>query len=390
MSESDSKFIVDRDRPKVFYYEADGRKRNANYTFFRGASTQFYPGDEAFVRDDILTKYIVRGLMPETPMIAAETPIVAFGSCFAAHIGKYLRAIDYNVATRKDDIAYVSKMGDGIVNTYAILQQFEWAWEGKMPQNALWHDYNAVELGYDDRVRKRTRRLFDGADVFILTLGLSEVWYDEPTGEVFWRAIPYDKYDPSRHKFRVTTHAENLHNLRRIHSLIRAHRPDAYIVTTLSPIALTATFRDIPSIAANAASKAILRSALDEFHAGAQDPRLFYFPSYEIALNCFTNPLMEDRKHVHKFVLDFNMKVFERYFCRSGLTDADLLVRFRDAQKLDRRVRRWGAWSVPRIHLGSSTPWGHLLAGAKLSLRDRIYFWIRRRWFGDPNAGPVE
>ena len=26
----------------------------------------------------------------------------------------------------------------------------------EMPQNALWHDYNAAELGYDERVRKRT------------------------------------------------------------------------------------------------------------------------------------------------------------------------------------------------------------------------------------------
>jgi hypothetical protein len=373
-------------KTKKVHYEIGGQKRKTNYTFFRGASTQFHPNDDTFKHDDVLTQYVVKSLMPATPVISSETPIVAFGSCFASHIGHYLAGINYNVATRKDDTAYVSKMGDGIVNTYAILQQFEWAWEGKMPQNALWHDYNAAELGYDERVRKRTKRLFDSADVFILTFGLSEVWYDEPTGEVFWRAIPYEKYDATRHKFRVTTQAENLANIRRIHNLIRQHRPDAYIVTTLSPIALTATFRNVPSLIANAASKAILRSALDEFHSEANDERLFYFPSYEIALECFDNPIMEDRKHVHKYVLDFNMKVFERFFCKSGLTDVDLLSEFRKAQKLDRRVRRWGAWAVPRIHLLWSTPWGAIFPDSKQTVRDRLYFWFRRAWFGDQQA----
>ena len=90
-----------------------------------------------------------------------------------------------------------------MVNTYAIRQQFEWAWEGKVPEVSLWHGYDGQEFGYDEAIRLETKRIFDAAEVFIVTLGLSEVWYDEPTGHVFWRAVPKENFDPSRHKFRV-------------------------------------------------------------------------------------------------------------------------------------------------------------------------------------------
>ena len=58
---------------------------------------------------------------------------------------------------------------------------------------------------------------------------------------------------------------------------------------------------------------------------------------------------MEDRRHVHKHVLDFNMKTFEKYFCDSAITNTDLFEAFEKAQKLDRRVGRYGHWSVPRL-----------------------------------------
>ena len=96
-----------------------------------------------------------------------------------------------------------------------------------------------------------TKKLFDETDVYILTLGLSEVWHDEQTGGVFWRTIPKDAFDPARHKFRVSTVDENRDNLAAIQALIRKHRPDAKIVLTLSPIPLAATFRNVSCVSAN-------------------------------------------------------------------------------------------------------------------------------------------
>ncbi|MCW0182928.1 MAG: GSCFA domain-containing protein, partial [Zavarzinia sp.] len=296
-----------------------------------------WPGELELLADRNLDAFAFNGLMPKQPFINADRTVIAFGSCFANNISRYLNSIGYNVATRRDAIAYVSRMGDGIVNTYAIRQQFEWAWENRKPQVELWHDYKATEFGYDEGVRLRTKELFDMGDLFIITLGLSEVWYDEVTGEVFWRAVPADKYDPSRHKFRMIDQAESLANITAIYSLIRKHRPGARIVFTVSPIPLMATFRGKACIVASAVSKAILRSAMDEFlaTAGAEDKDLFYFPAYEVITGSLHEPFTMDLRHPMLHTILFNMKVFERHFCDTGITDKEITdfmaeVRYRD------------------------------------------------------------
>jgi GSCFA family len=322
-----------------------------NPTFYRGENVNFYPTDDSLALDDFTAKYIAPGVMPIQPFISQDTIVVAFGSCFARHISDHLAAIGYRVESRRSDKAYISVMGDGIVNTYAILQQFEWAWEGKVPEVPLWHGYEGQEFGYDEQVRLETKRIFDTADVFIVTLGLSEIWYDEPTGQVFWRAVPQANFDPARHKFRVATHSENLANLAAMHAIIRKHRPQARIVVTLSPIALTATFRPVAGIVANSVSKANLRSALDEFFSAyGADDRLHYFPSYEIATACFDRPYAPDRRHVHVHVLEFNMRMFERYYCLSGIDDAKLLRYWRRAQRIDRKFARLGSDFAKRYY----------------------------------------
>ena len=336
---------------KEIYFEQAGRLERGDYGHYRGERANFYPNDRSLSQDDAIANYFVKGLTPAAPPLAKDSCIVAFGSCFAAHISDYLHRLGFRVATKTEKAAYVSTMNDGIVNTYAIRQQFEWAWLGKQPSVDLWHGYDAKVLGYDESVRLATQRLFDSADAFIITLGLSEVWYDEPTGEVFWRAVPRPYFDPARHKFRVVRHGENLANIKAIYELIRARRPDAIIVFTLSPISLTATFRPVPCTVADSASKALLRSALDEFYWDAgPDERLFYFPSYEIAQRAFDRPYIDDRRHVYGHVLDFNMATFERYFCQTGLTDADLAERFRKARESDARMMREGhfaGWDIP-------------------------------------------
>ncbi len=318
----------------------DGKKMSFGYSFYRGEHTNYGPTLDMLERPDAIAKYFLKGWMPAAPFIDENTNIIAFGSCFASNISNYLNNIGYNVATKKDNVAYVSRLGDGIVNTHAIRQQFEWAWENNTPAVDLWHGYKAEEFGYDEQVRLKTKELFDSADLFIITLGLSEVWYDEPTGEVFWRAVPYDKFDPSRHKFRVATHEESLTNLRAIYSLIRKHKPGTPIVFTLSPIPLAATFRDVSCITANAVSKAILRSALDQLYRESKpsDEKLYYFPSYEIVLNAFKNQFGADGRHAHPHVLDLNMRAFERYFCTTGLTDEDIETTFANALALDREL----------------------------------------------------
>lgn len=326
--------------------EVDGVKRMTHKTYSNRVSP--HPDDNSLTKDYVVDRYMTRGFMPDEPFVTQDTPIVAFGSCFASNISNYLHSRKYSVLTKQENRAYVTTMGDGMTHTYAVLQQFQWAWENKFPTVDLWHGYDAKEFGYTEEARADTLKLFNAAEVFIITLGLSEIWYDEPTGEVFWRTPPKGKMDPERHKFRVATFEETKRNLAEIRDLIKKYRPDAKLVFTVSPIPLAASFRTVPCISANAASKAIVRAAVDEYYreAKADDDNLYYFPSYDIVTAMFNHQFVADRRHVNTQVLAFNMKVFEHYFCSPGISYAEVLKAFRSAQKYDEHVGKHGQEST--------------------------------------------
>ena len=290
-------------------------------TWFRGEHTNFNPTEAKMVPADAPAKWVLDGWTPDAPLITPETQITAFGSCFAANISNWLSRRNFRVLNKGEDAqnAYVVTCGEGMVNSFVIRQQFEWAWEDKVFDQALWHGYKAEEYGYDPEIQRQTKELFDGTDLFILTFGLSEVWYDEPTGNVFWRTIPKDAYDPSRHKFRVSSVEENRENLLAIYRLIRKHRPDAKIIFTLSPIPLIATFRDNSCLTSNSVSKAVLRVAIDEAYRDVRDEGvLHYWPSYELVTDVFKLPYRDDRRHPKAPVLDYIMTLFEHTWCADG------------------------------------------------------------------------
>jgi hypothetical protein len=291
-------------------------------TWFRGAHTNYNPSIARLLDVKGVAKYVLQGWTPKAPVIRPDTQITAFGSCFAANISNWLSRRNFRVLNKDETAknAYVVTCGEGMVNSFVIRQQFEWAWENKTFDGDLWHGYKAESYGYDPAIQAETRRIFDATDFFILTFGLSEVWYDEPTGNVFWRTIPKDAYDPARHKFRVSTVEENKDNLRAIYRLIRKHRPDAKVLFTLSPIPLIATFRDNSCLTSNAVSKSVLRVAIDEMMREVADEGvLSYWPSYEMVTDIFHLPYKPDRRHPKGQVLDYIMTLFEHTWC----VDAD-------------------------------------------------------------------
>jgi len=293
-------------------------QKNASHTWYRGEQTEHLPNIDALYSDDGIRDYIVKGWEPARRSITHTTNITAFGSCFAAHISKWLNEHNYIVLTDKSRSgdAYVVKCGEGMVNTYTILGQFEWAFEGRVPKGEFWHGYKAEAFGYDEDIREHTRDIFLKTDLFILTFGLSEIWYDKPTGEVFWRAIPRDKVDPKRHAFRVATVKENRTNLARIYALIRKHVPKAKVIFTLSPIPLIATFRPVSCFTANTVSKAYLRAAIEGvLQKNEGDGILHYWPGYEIIMDGFIDKWLPDRRHIKPEILDYLMTLFETVWC---------------------------------------------------------------------------
>jgi hypothetical protein len=319
---------------EAFHFSAGEQRQRAHRTWFRGEHCNFNPGSHDFASPESIKRHVLAGLIPDEPKIGPDTRIMAFGSCFAANISRWLAARQFNIVTNKDGAhkdTYLVRFGEGMVNTFVIRQQFEWALEGKVFEEELWHGYDAQAYGYDEAIRLSTKDAMLASDIFVITLGLSEIWYDEVTGGVFWRAVPTNRYDASRHKFRVSTVAENRDNLAAIVRLIRQVKPSADVIFTLSPIPLVATFRREPCIVANAVSKATLRVAIDEIIRDQETQGLYYWPSYEIITSVFANPWKVDRRHVQSEVLDFIMILFEEAWCwgtrRESLSEAWDLAR---------------------------------------------------------------
>ncbi|MDR6757848.1 hypothetical protein J2Y48_003145 [Mycoplana sp. BE70] len=308
-------------------FEDGGKAQRVTYTWYRGEDCNFGPTLSHLEDWNGYSDYFVGSFAPHEPVITAKSRVTAFGSCFAANISKWLAKRHYNVlnAAEKDSPAYVVRMGEGMVTSYAIRQQIEWAFENKPPQIPVWHSYSAESMEYDESIRQETLRIFSETDVFVLTFGLSEVWHDKPTGEVFWRAVPQDQFDPARHGFRTVSIDENYENLRVILQTIRRHRPEAKVIVTLSPIPLVATFRPVPSTSANSISKASLRMAIDKVMTAKEfEGMTFYWPSYEIVIEGFLAKWRPDRRHVKSEILDFIMTLFEKRWCVGDISEKEL------------------------------------------------------------------
>jgi hypothetical protein len=316
--------IGDLNKQEILTHTPEGEEiKTIGSSFFRGEHCNFNPYQKDFNRKDFLKRFLLKGWIPEAPFIDKNTKITAFGSCFAQNITKHLGEVGYSLSKDRHPKIYISSIEEGLVNVHSLLQQFEWALEDITPPTNLWHGFKCEEFGYDKAIQAETRKAMLDTDFFIITLGLSEIWYDEITCGIFWRAVPQAHYDPTRHKFRVCSFAETKQAIERIYTLISKHIPHAKLLFTLSPVPLAATFRPVSCITANTASKAILRAALDEFmrdQAGQVNQTLFYFPSYEIITELFFSKYGEDGRHPHPEIIKLIMHSFEAVYCKSNIS----------------------------------------------------------------------
>jgi hypothetical protein len=288
-------------------------------SWYRGETTNFIPSKRDLEASDAVDRYVVPGWTPSVPVIRKDTRVLAFGSCFAAHITEHLHDRGFCVLGRHLDLdAHIIRFGEGMVNSFAMRQQLEWALDGKEIPEGLWFSEHKDVCAADPALQEQTRQIILSADAFVFTLGVSEIWYDKRNGEALWRAVPAFLFDGQVHGFRVSTVAENYANLARMRELIRRIKPTAPIIFTLSPVPLMATFRPVSCVTASSVSKAILRVSIDELmRAHADDPNLLYFPSYEIVKEYFVDPYLEDNRHPRPEVVSFVMNTFERHYCGS-------------------------------------------------------------------------
>lgn len=263
----------------------------------------------------------------------------AIGSCFARNVEEQLELAGATVTSRH--IA-VRDLGDGaarvggVFNKYtpvSILQELKWA-AGRepFPQDALLPAGNGMfydpclstKAGRGTKAQLMARRdeisayyaqAFE-ADVMILTLGLTECWFDRETGLALNEAPNPRllKTEKRRFFFKCLSFERCEAALDEIWSIIRMHgKPGQKVILTVSPVPLGRTFTDDDVIVANAMSKSTLRVAAQRMVARARG--LDYFPSYEAVLHSDPNlSWQRDRRHVSDVIVGHIIQTFLRRY----------------------------------------------------------------------------
>ena len=245
--------------------------------------------------------------------------IATAGSCFAQHIGVFLKANGYQVldvepppqwmpAPLRRQYGYdVYSARYGNIYTVAQLAQLAAECNGAYcPGETAWvrgdgryldalrpavepDGFETLEeLNHSRRYHlQQVRRLFTEMDVFIFTLGLTEAWVHRESMTFFGSApgTVGGVYDEAKYAFVNLGYQDLINAFASFFSTLEKLRGGSMprTILTVSPVPLTATASDQHILVANTYSKATLRAAAGEL--AKSNKHIDYFPSYEIVTN---------------------------------------------------------------------------------------------------------
>ncbi|WP_377893607.1 GSCFA domain-containing protein [Alteromonas sp. R78001] len=273
-----------------------------------------WPGNTQLESAEAVSDYFMHGYAPPEPLITKNTKITAFGSCFAGNVSRYLLKKGYQVNAHSWDHnqSDLIRIDEIMVHTPALLAQFEWAFNNK-PLGSVFIG-SAEEKAQTYHSLEACKQIIKETDFFIITLGLTEAWYDKESEQYLWKFVPNRRLYPTRFESRFVSFSENLENLRRIYNLIKSNVPCAKVLFTLSPIPLLGSYHGKSVVAANTASKATLRAVLHEFLSQKEHADALYFPSYELVNDYIESPWKEDNRHITPDTVETIMSIFDEYY----------------------------------------------------------------------------
>ena len=240
--------------------------------------------------------------------------IASAGSCFAQHVGRYIKKAGYNFIDFEKAPAFLPQklhqaFGCGMYsarygNVYTarqLVQLFQRAFGEFIPQEEYWTCKNGFvdpfrpslepqPYGTVDEVLEskqyhleRVKKVFTTCTVFIFTLGLTEAWEDRRDGAIY-PVVPGTSaggcFDEAIHQFHNFTYPEVWADLEHFYALLRQVNPSCKIILTVSPVSLMATATKSHVITSTIYSKSVLRAAADDFSSAHDD--VDYFPSFDI------------------------------------------------------------------------------------------------------------
>jgi hypothetical protein len=231
--------------------------------------------------------------------------IFTIGSCFARHVEDELMKRQYQIPVRElmGDPLFADLSTD-VLNNYgtpSIANELSWAFDPAtpfVPQDHLLEvkPGKFVDLHFPPVIAPATwevatgrrkalqklMRLSANCRVIIITLGLSEVWFDKASGYYLNDTVRPSvlRLYPDRFELHVLSYQDSFEYLDKALQLLRrVNRNDIRIVLTVSPVPLAATHRAMDVIVANTYSKSMLRAVAEEICE--KYDWIDYYPSYE-------------------------------------------------------------------------------------------------------------
>ena len=262
--------------------------------------------------------YLIENLYKKKFNIQANTKIATAGSCFAQHISRHLKINGYkildveppppglpeNLRKKFGYSTYSARYG----NIYTVRQLLQLAQEVAgdwTPENYVWEKdgrfFDALRPSIEPEGldtpkeviehRKyhlsRVRTLFETLNLFIFTLGLTEMWTDKQSGTVYPTApgTLVGKFDSATYTFKNAQFSEIIDDFNRFQKVLKKIRNNKpfKILLTVSPVPLTATASGNHVLVSTIQSKSILRAVAGQLSTNQRN--IDYFPSFEIVTN---------------------------------------------------------------------------------------------------------
>jgi len=278
--------------------------------------------------------------------IGKDDKIFTMGSCFAREVEEALgrRGMDVVTLTDAFDDEKLFPIADSVLRQRAFLNRYNTASILSEFLNIVGDDKDIVrgkglyEVASDTYVdlhystvyhpssfetcierRRRALSVHQKAcdcDIFIFTLGLTEVWKDELDNS-FLNVTPGPrvmKKFGDQLSINTIGFVENLKNLERLYEVLSRIKGDSFkLIVTVSPVPLEVTFSEYDVILSNCRSKSTLRAVAEEFSRNYHNVE--YFPSYEIVT--MSDPLNAwawDGRHVKIDMVTHIMDTFLSYY----------------------------------------------------------------------------
>lgn len=280
--------------------------------------------------------------------ISREHKIATAGSCFAQHIAKTLISKNFNYLQVEPPPAdmpadVVAQHGYGLFsarygNIYTarqLLQLFERAYDEFHPVDEAWtrEDGRLIDPfrpqispdGYQslaelsaDRAEHLScvRRVFEEADLFVFTVGLTEAWMNRQDGAIFPVApgVASPVADMTPYQFINFRTSEIEADLAKFVERIRHVNQKVRIMLTVSPVPLVATYENRNVVVSTTYSKSAIRSAVDI--VSSKYDFVDYFPSYEIITNWYNKGIYfeQDYRSVTPEGVAHVMRLFSSHY----------------------------------------------------------------------------